>query len=265
MFFLFPAGLFFPLLLQIYLIHQFALVDGVSKQFCQKPKDGFSFPKPQFHFGGMDVYVQKVSFYRNLKGGKRVFMLHYKGLVGFLNTSGNQAASDIPAVDKIIFKIPVPSGYQRFADKSVNGNQLIFSVHLYQIGGNIPSVHMVNNFLQTGIAGGVEFRLIIYNQLKRNLRMGQGQPLHQISDIAGFRMGRFQEFSAGGGVVKEITHQKRGSLRRSDFFQRLFFSPFNHITYAAQTGKGFGNQFHLRHRGNTGQCLSPESQGRYRK
>ena len=53
-----------------------------------------------------------------MQNRKGIFMLHHKGFIGFLNAFGNQAAFNIPAIDKVVFKIPVSPGNQGLADKA---------------------------------------------------------------------------------------------------------------------------------------------------
>ena len=81
-----------------------------------------------------------------MQGSERVFVLHHKRFIAFFNAFGNQAAFNIPAVNEIIFKIPVPPGNQRLANKPTDGKPFVFPMDFYQVGSNVAAIDMVNHF-----------------------------------------------------------------------------------------------------------------------
>ncbi len=127
----------------------------VTDQCGQELIQRFPIGKAQFHFCRMDIHVEQAAVNGNLQHGKRVFMLHHKGFVGFFNTFGNQAALDITPVDKIVLKIAVPPGNQGLANKSADRKTLIFALDLNEVRGNVAPIDMVNHLFKVGIAGSM--------------------------------------------------------------------------------------------------------------
>ena len=114
----------------------------------------FIFRKPQFHFSWMDVDVQHFGIDLEMQYGKRIFMLHHKGLVSIFDGFGDNFALNIPSVYEIVFKVSVSSGDHRLSNKTSNFHA-IFKGLLYfqQIIGNIPSVDIIDNIFQAVITG----------------------------------------------------------------------------------------------------------------
>ncbi len=111
----------------------------------------------------------------------------------------------------------------------------------------------------------MQLGLVVYNQLKGNFRVGQGQPFHQIPNVPSFCLGGFQELPPCRRIVEKVAYQKGGALRGADFFPGLFFPALNDIAGAAKAGKGLGNQLHLGNCRNAAQRFPPEPKGGYRQ
>ena len=187
-------------------------------------------------------------------------MLHHIGLIGFLDSLHQDLALYIPAVDIIIFKIPVSSGDHRLSNKAFDQDPRPFKPDLQQFSGNISAVNPVDHISQIGISGTVEPHLPVYHVFERNILMGQGQLFHVGADIPGFCHGSFQKFCPGGGVKEQIPHQHGSAVWSADLFQRFFPAPLYHIPDADHIFRRLGDHFHLGDRRNTGQSLPPKSQ-----
>ena len=131
----------------------------------------------------MHIHIQKPAVDREMQRRERIFMLHHKSPIAFLDTPGNHIAFDVSSIDKIILKAPVSPGDHRLSDKACDPYRTLDRVDLRQIGRDLPPIDMVNHILQVMIARGVQLRLSVVDKLEGNIRMGQSQTLHQIADI----------------------------------------------------------------------------------
>ena len=153
--------------------------------------DGPLILEAHFHFRGMDIDVNLLSFYVIVQAHKRIFMLHHIGLVGLFNGFHQNFALYISAVDVIIFKIPVSPGNHGFPDKTLNRNTGSFKSNRHQFSGNVSAVNAVNHIFQIGIAGGMQLGLTVYHVFKRNILMGQGKLFHVTADVSRLCHGGF--------------------------------------------------------------------------
>ena len=133
--------------------------------------DHLPIPETQLHLGRMDVDIQKFRLNRKLEHGKRVFVLHHKGLVGILYRLVDKAAFDIPAIGKIVFIIAVAPGNQRFPDITFHLHRIRPRLHRKQICRNLPAEYGVNNIFQVMVAGGMELALPVLDKPDGNLGM----------------------------------------------------------------------------------------------
>ena len=74
-------------------------------------------------------------------------MLHHIWFIRIFNGLINQVALDIPSIDKIVFKIPVAPGNQRFSDKSLHLNRVPTGFYRKQIGCDLTAKYSVYNIL----------------------------------------------------------------------------------------------------------------------
>ena len=139
----------------------------------------------------MDVDVQIFRLNGQMQQHKRILVLHHKRLVRLFNGFGHQAAADIAAVDKIIFKIPVASGNHRFPRESPDLQDLAFIFHRKQIGGNVPPEYGIDDVLQIVVARRVQAALLILNKPDGNIRMGHGHLFYQRRHVGALRLGGF--------------------------------------------------------------------------
>ena len=70
--------------------------------------------KAKLHFCRVNIYVNKIPFYLEMKNSKRKFMLHRKIFISVFQRLRKHRTFYITAVHKEIFKIPVSSGDDRF-------------------------------------------------------------------------------------------------------------------------------------------------------
>ena len=182
---------FFFLACQIYLRDHLPAGQGLGDHIIGSVVHSPLILEPNLHFGRMDVYVDLIPGNSILKADKGIFMLHHIRLIGFLNGLHQDLAFYIPAVDIIIFKIPVSPGDHRLSDKAFDEDPRPFKPDLQQFSGNIPAVDPVDHIFQIGISGTMETHLPVYHIFKRNILVGQSQLLHVGADIPGFCHGSF--------------------------------------------------------------------------
>ena len=212
----------------------------------------------------MNIDIQKLPVQLKMQDCERVFVLHHKIFIGIFNGFGDDRAPDIPAIDKIVFVIPVSSGNDRFPDITGQRSKSCLPMDLQQICRDLSSIDPINDILQICVSGGMQPVLIIIDKFERNLRMRKSQPFHQVIDVTGFRLRTFQEFPPDRCIIEHIPHLKSGALRCADFFRLrcLLFSAFNDITDTGEFSRCLCNQFHLADSCNTGKCLSTKPQRR---
>ena len=103
--------------------------------------------KAQLHLGRMDIHIQKFRLNLKMQHGKGVFVLHHKGLIGFLDGLADNAALYISSVNIIIFKIPVAAGNDRFSDKALHPEDLPRNGNRDQIGCDLTTVDRIDDIL----------------------------------------------------------------------------------------------------------------------
>ena len=141
--------------------------------------DPFSVAEAQLHLGRMDIYIQRLGIDGKMKHGKGIFMLHHKGLIGFLNGLCHNAAFNISSIDKIIFIIAVGSCNYRLSDIAKGTDPVSFCFYLEKVGCDLPAEYGVDQILQIVIAGGVKLVLIVLDKANGYVRMGKGNFFHQ--------------------------------------------------------------------------------------
>ena len=181
---------FFPAF-QIYLRDHLPAGQGLSDHIIGGVIHSPLILEPDLHFGGMDIYIDLIAGNVILQTHKWILVLHHIWLIGFLNGLHQDLAFYIPAVDIIIFKIPVSPGDHRLSDKAFDEDPRPFKPDLQQFSGNIPAVDPVDHIFQIGISGTMETHLPVYHIFKRNILVGQSQLLHVGADIPGFCHGSF--------------------------------------------------------------------------
>ena len=95
----------------------------------------------------MDIDVDELRLHLKMQQRKRIFMLHHVALIAVLDGLCYDAAFDISSIDKIIFKIPVPSGDHRLSDEAGNSEPVGLHVDGNQVCGNLPAVNRVDDVL----------------------------------------------------------------------------------------------------------------------
>ena len=143
--------------------------------------------EPELHLRRMDVDVDVFRLHRKVQHGKGIFMLHHIALVAILNGLGDEAAFYVPAIDEIIFKIPVAPGDGRLPDEPRHLEHLRFHGDRQKLRRDLPAVNGVNNILQVMVPRGMELILVIDDQTDGDLRMGQGDLFHQIRHMGSLR------------------------------------------------------------------------------
>ncbi len=118
-------------------------------------------------------------------------MLHRIRLICFLYCLADNIAPDIAPVDKIIFVIAVSARYHGLPNKTGNPYAVRLTVHFNDRGGGVTSKNMVDTILQAPVSRCLQFRFPVVDKFKCNFRMCRGKALHQVTDIARLRHGRF--------------------------------------------------------------------------
>ena len=107
-------------------------------------------------------------------------MLHHKRLVRVLDGLTDQPAFNIPSVDEIILKTPVSSGDHRLSQQIHGPADTSCSL---STGSRLAAIsrakHGVNDILQIMVSGRMETVLVILDKPDGDIRMGQGDFLHQ--------------------------------------------------------------------------------------
>ena len=72
--------------------------------------------------------------------------------------------------------------------------------------------------------------LVVLNKPDRDFRVGQGDLFDQVRHMGALGHRCFQKFPADWCVVKEIAHDKRSPVRRSDLFHAALHTALYLIT-----------------------------------
>ena len=118
-------------------------------------------------------------------------MLHHKALVRLFHRFGEQCAFDVASIDKIAFVAAVSAGNHRFSDKALYREIFCLCADRKKRRRNIAPVDMIDQIFFIGVAGGMHLGLSVADKLKRDIRMGQGKALYQVTDIISLRLRGF--------------------------------------------------------------------------
>ena len=129
--------------------------------------------KTYFHLCRMDVDIHTFRRNRNMYYTEWISVLHQIRLITFLYRLWDDFAFDISVIEKIVFKIPVCAVQRRLSEKSFQYNVFINHLKFHHLICDVPAENAVNNCFQVPITVCVEFRLAIYDILKRNFRTWQ--------------------------------------------------------------------------------------------
>ena len=209
---------------------------------------------------GVDVHVHGVGPHGEVEHTARELAHHLLVAVGLLQGRHHHPAFDVPSVDeKVLIAAAAPAtGGQ--GDKAGDLHVLPGPLHRQKAQGQIPAQHGVNGTFQLSVSGGEQLLLAVPDELHRQLRVGQGQPLHHSEHRRTLGGVFLHEFQPGGGVKKQVPHQHGGTLGASRLLLFHQLSPFQRQG-GAQPLALVGEQFHPGHRRNGGQSLTPEAQG----
>ena len=184
---------------------------------------------------------------------------HHDGtFIGLLQSSHCCAAADIPAVDEKVLHTPVGAAGGGGADVALHLHMAQLVVDRDQGGGKFPAIHCINGGGKLAVPWGVQLFLAVPDEPHGNLRMGQGQLIQDARHRVAFGGIFLQELHPGGGVVKQVPHQDGGALRAACLFQGGLFPAAAGIAHACNCPRRAGEQLHVGHSGDRGQCLSTE-------
>ena len=110
------------------------------------------------------------------------------------------------------------------------------------------------------VEGGAD----IARERKARLRRGHRQPLHRVGSGEGFRPVGLQELEPRRGGGEEIARLDARANGRGAGFDRAFDSVLDHEPQARRRALDAGADFEPRHRGDRGQRLAAEAEGRDR-
>ena len=167
---------------------------------------------------------------------------------------------DEPAVDEEHLHGAGTSAVHRGRHKATHGDVAAPAVHRHQRSGKFPAQRGIDGGFQLSIAGGMEGFLPILDEFEGNVRVAQGQMLHQPRH--GGRLGAvlFHKFQSGGGVIEEVCHPDGGSLRRALLPDRLHMSALAVEGRAHGVLRAAGQHVHPADGGNGRQSFPPEAQ-----
>ena len=169
----------------------------------------------EFHhrLGGVDIDIQPVGGHGEPQHAAGELPLQQLVAVGLLQRRRQQLALDEPAVDEEQLAATGAVAVEGLGDKSLHGDIAAASADGQQSHGEVPPHGGVHRRLQVPVAGGVQQLHTIPDELEGDLRVAQGQMLHDAAD--GGPLGRIllHKFHPGGGVVKQVPDADGGTLR----------------------------------------------------
>ena len=125
----------------------------------------------------------------------------------------------------------------------------------------LPGHEQLDDVEQLPVPRGGEHRLAVPDEAEGDLRMGQGLPLQNAVDGAGLGHIAFHILIPGGHAEKHVPHHDGGAVRAPGGALLQLLTVFNGIRPAHLLLPGLGQDLHMGHRRDGGQCLSPEAQG----
>ena len=211
--------------------------------------------------GGMDVDIHRRHRQCHGEDTAGELALHDLVAVALLQGRCQQLGLDEPAVDEEYLHGPGPPAHEGLGDEAGHLHLTAPALHRSQAPGEVPAQGGIDGGLQLPVAGGVEGFGAVLDEFERNIRMGQGQMLHESRHGGGLGAVLLHEFQPGGGVVKQVPDDDGGPLRCAGLLHGAGHAPLQ-----VQRGAGSGpllpgQNIGAADGGDGRQSLTPEAQG----
>ena len=211
--------------------------------------------------GRVDVHVHGVEAGVQMQHAAGELAHHLLVGIGLLHRGGHGAAFHIPAVHKKVLIAPGPPAAGGQGGKAGDRHLLAGAADRHEAQGQIPAQHGVEGGLELPVAGGAQLLLPVPEEFDAHLRMGQGHPLHHGKAGRPFGGVLLHEFQAGRGIVEQVPHHHRGTLRAPRLVPGDHRAPLQGEGDPQLRPLSAGEQFHPGDGGDGRQRLPPEAQG----
>ena len=234
-----------------------AVHDGVVHRVEHLPLPG----ELHLGLGGVDVHIHRRHRQRHRQHTSRELSLHDLVAVPLLQRRREKLGLDVSAVDEEGLHGPGTPAHQGFCDKAGDADAVPPALHRHQAPGKVPAQGGVDGGVRLPVAGGVEGLRSVLDEFEGDVRVGQGQMLHEPCHGGGLGAVLAHELQPGRGVVEEVPHQHGGALRRAHALHLAGHTPFQ-----VQRGPDLGlvlpgKDVRAADGGDGGQGLAPEAQG----
>ena len=126
--------------------------------------------------------------------------------------------------------------------------------------GEVPAQGSVDGGVQLSVTGGQQGLHPVLDELEGDVRMGQGQMLHEAVHRRSLRTVLAHELQPGGGVVKQVPDRDGGALRRTGGLHCAGHTALQMEGGSLRRAGLAGEDVHPADGGDGGQGLAPEPQ-----
>ena len=209
---------------------------------------------------GVDVHVHRRHRQGDGQDAAGELTLHDLVAVALLQRRRQQLGLDEPAVDEEHLHGPGAPAHQRRGDKTGDRDVPSAAGHRHQPPGEVPAQGSVDGGVQLSVAGGQQGLHPVLDELEGDVRMGQGQMLHEAVHRRSLRTVLAHKLQPGGGVVKQVPDRDGGALRRTGGLHCAGHTALQMEGGSLRRAGLAGEDVHPADGGDGGQGLAPEPQ-----
>ena len=147
----------------------------------------------------------------------------------------------------------------RRRDKAGDAVQLAAAIHRQQVAGKLPPQHGVDRAAQVSVTGGHILLLAVAQKAEADFRVRQRRMQHGFGHERALARVLFEEFHAGGGVVKQVVDRDRRAYRARAGLDALRLAALDTITAGVLVGLGLCQHLDLGNAGNGRQRFAAEA------
>ena len=204
------------------------------------------------HAGGVESDKQHTAreFFGSAVRGKRL-----------LNGGACRFALDVSRVDKEILIIAVGSDVIGSADKALDRNAIVVTVHLDQSGGKILAEYRPDGAFQITVTHSLQLQVPVNNQPKGNFGVRERNFFHVSADRHGLGHVTLEKLATCGHVGKQVLGYDGSSHRTAALYDIHNLSAVDVHLRTKRGIRSFGKDAQAGNSGNGRQSLTAKSQG----
>ena len=164
----------------------------------------------------MNINVKIRGWDQDIEDHEGIFALHQHICIRRIDRGRDRFASDQALIHENDLLGTGGTGDLRKADESFYRNTVDCTVDRTAGTADLFSIYAVKCRTRIAVSRALQYRLPVFDELKRNIGMAENKTLDQNLNIIGLCLIFFQEFKACRKIIEEISYFHRRSGRHTD-------------------------------------------------